>query len=125
MTSLARFLAGLALTLVVVAMVLLFLPVKAEGATDDDPSCGPLVAPEAPHLDTVECNTRHVRQLGHVAMMVTGALGCAVVSFMLRIEQRAGAHTDGRSPVQGHDGMSRRESPGVTTGTDSPHPAQE
>ncbi|MBO8189246.1 hypothetical protein [Streptomyces spirodelae] len=83
--SWSRFLAGLALAAVVTVVVMVCVPLKEEGA---HAPCGPTIAPEDPYLHTVECNTRHIRQLGYAGLLLAGALGCGTVSFLLRIERR-------------------------------------
>ncbi|MGP3990791.1 hypothetical protein [Streptomyces sp. 3N207] len=86
--SWSRFLAALALAAVVVVVVMLCVPLKEEGAHDGSPSCGPTIAPEDPYLHSVECNTRHIRQLGYAGLILAGGLGCGVASFLVRIERR-------------------------------------
>ncbi|MEU3189092.1 hypothetical protein ABZ686_00270 [Streptomyces sp. NPDC006992] len=80
----SRFLAGLALAAVVTVTIMLCVPLKEEGGS----SCGPTIAPEARRLNTVECNTRHIRQIGYAGLLLAAGLGCGVVSFLLRIERR-------------------------------------
>ncbi|MEU7315766.1 MULTISPECIES: hypothetical protein [Streptomyces] len=84
----SRFLAGLALAAVVTVTMMLCVPLKEEGAGAHSPSCGPTIAPEDPRLHTVECNTRHIRQIGYAGLLLAAGLGCGVVSFLLRIERR-------------------------------------
>jgi len=100
-TSWSRLLAALALAAVVTVAVMLCVPLKEEGAHDRSPSCGPTIAPEDPYLHTVECNTRHIRQIGYAGLFLAGGLGCGIVSFLLRIERRPPAHGGDRGRGEG------------------------
>ncbi|MFI8849409.1 hypothetical protein ACIGW3_04285 [Streptomyces sp. NPDC053499] len=88
--SWSSFLATLALAAVVTVVLMLCVPLK-EGRTQE--SCGPTIAPKDPYLHTVECNTRHIRQLGYAGLLLAGGLGCGVVSLLLRIERRTPERT--------------------------------
>ncbi|MGY1433593.1 hypothetical protein [Streptomyces reniochalinae] len=102
----ARFCAGLALGLVVLAALLLFVGLDAHSAYAQaaTPSCGSLVFPDEQGMETAPCHTSQLRQAGRVGLTMVGALGCVVGSVLLRLEE---TRTDGRrekSPRRGADG---------------------
>ncbi|WP_326693305.1 MULTISPECIES: hypothetical protein [unclassified Streptomyces] len=82
-----------ALALVAAAVVMLFVPVSSEGVDEQTPSCGSIAAPAdelryGQTADYVACNTRHIRQIGYVGLILAGAIGCTVLSFLTRVEGR-------------------------------------
>ena len=71
----------------------MFVNVNPEGASARTPSCGSVIVPATGteydvHVDSIECNARHIRQLGYVGLVVTFAVACALFSFLTRAERK-------------------------------------
>ncbi|WP_369199439.1 hypothetical protein [Streptomyces sp. PU-14G] len=91
----ARFCAGVALALVVLAALLLFVGIDAQSnySQTATPPCGSLVFPDEQWAETDPCHTSQLRQTGRVGLTMVGALGCVVASVLLRLEE---TRLDGR-----------------------------